>query len=352
MTEQNTHGSTKTLPPATDVLFLTIAVPTLNRLAYLRETLESVFDQTCDDFEIIVSNNCSCDGTKEYLDQLNQLRIALYHQESTLSMIANWNFLLERAKGTFFLLLSDDDLIGRDFVKFCKNEYTVLHDKSDRVTVIYGSTGIINSQGTLQEYWKNDELDTVEPGEDLIINWFKGLRPVSFCSTLFRTTPFKKIGGFDEKNRYAADVVARSRLSANNFVVYAREAIAYYRVHETNATNQSFTEADRLEYNLDITRQSLKALENGQKRIDIAKAGEKYAKRVFITESAVGCVRDFRLRKTFDFVATYLRHFTIADLFFLDLAHYFRRVLKEVYVKILKPTAVSTNNVNRVFISR
>lgn len=327
------QSTIETGPLYTDKLFLTIAVPTLNRLSYLRETLTSVFGQTCDDFEVLVSNNCSSDGTKEYLDRLDDLRVTVYHQKTPLSMTANWNFLLERAKADFFLLLSDDDLIGTDFVGRCKEAFSGQRDRADQITVIYGSTGIIDSQGTIQDHWKNDDLEPLESGEELVINWFKGLRPVSFCSTLFRTESFRYIGGFDETNRYAADAVARARLSVNHQALYVREAVAYYRIHDTNATFQNFNPADRLRYNLDISLQAIKDVTNSEKKEEIRRAGEKYAKMVFISESALGSATDFKLRMVSDFVGAYLTHFSLATLLFFDLVRYLRRTLLECNLK-------------------
>jgi len=321
-------------------LFLTVAVPTLNRLSYLRQTLESVFSQTSDNIEILVSNNCSADGTREFLDLLDDPRLRIYHQESLLAMVANWNYLLERAQGEYFLLLSDDDLIAPDFVERCAEALSAQRGSDGQINIIYGSYGIIDATGKIVTYRQNDFLEPLEAGEELVINWFKGRRPVAFCSTLFRTEAFKKIGGFDEANRYAADVVARSRLSVNSQALYIREAIAYYRQHDTNATFQNFNPADRLRYNLDISLQTIKAVTNSARRDEIRLAGEKYAKLVFITEAAVEIVADFKFRGVMDFIAAYLRHFTVADLLFFDLVHYLRRIGAEIKARRLMRVGV------------
>jgi len=329
MTELTKQATKETKPSQTGRLFLTIAVPTINRVSYLQETLASVFAQTGDDFEILVSNNCSSDGTKEYLDRLDAPRLTIYHQETTLTMTANWNFLLERAKAEFFLLLSDDDLIGTDFVVRCKEALTEHRGRDEQINIIYGSYGIIDSHGQILSHRKNDLLEPLETGEEFNVNWFKNLRPAAFCSTLFRTEALKAIYGFDGTNKYAADAVARARLAVNNHVLYVREAIAYYRTHEANATFQNFKPADRLRYNLDISLQAIKAVANSEKREEIKRAGEKYAKRVFIADSAAGRETGSGLLGCRDFIVAYLRHFRVVDLLFFDLAHYLRSILTE-----------------------
>lgn len=329
MTELTKQPTIETTPSQTHKLFLTIAIPTINRLSYLQETLASVLSQTSDNFEILVSNNCSHDGTKEFLDRLTDPRLRIYHQDTLLDMVANWNFLLDHANGEYFLLLSDDDLIGTDFVERCAEALSGLHSRDERINIIYGSYGIIDANGTVLTYRKNDSLEMLETGEEFNLNWFKNLRPVAFCSTLFRTESLKSIIGFDGTNKYAADAVARAKVSANNHVMYVREAIAYYRVHDANATHQSFTPVDRLRYNLDISLQAITDIANREKKDEIKKAGEKYAKTVFIAESAAGSLTGFKFRMITDFITAYLRHFSVADLLFFGLAHYLRRIILE-----------------------
>jgi glycosyltransferase involved in cell wall biosynthesis len=98
--------------PARDPL-VTVAVPTFNRVGYLRGCIESIRSQTYTNLEILVGDNASTDSTAEAIHALEaaepRLR-ALFHDEN-LGMVGNFNALLRAARGQYFLLLSDDDLL-------------------------------------------------------------------------------------------------------------------------------------------------------------------------------------------------------------------------------------------------
>jgi glycosyltransferase involved in cell wall biosynthesis len=94
--------------------FLTIAIPTYNRVEYLKELLPELINQTkpYPEIEILVSNNCSTDSTKEYLTTLSGIRT----RTNTENVGAAENFVrcVEIANGEYVWLFGDDDLIEID----------------------------------------------------------------------------------------------------------------------------------------------------------------------------------------------------------------------------------------------
>lgn len=88
---------------------VTVAIPTFNRVYLLARAVESAMAQSYEDLEIIVSDNCSQDGTRDYLQTLIDPRIRLLQQPVNVGMVRNWDFCLSQATGEYFLLLSDDD---------------------------------------------------------------------------------------------------------------------------------------------------------------------------------------------------------------------------------------------------
>jgi len=309
--------------------FVTIAIPTLDRLHYLRQTLESAISQTCCDIEILVSDNCSSDGTGDFLDQQNDPRLRVFHQRQRLDMIPHWNFLVAQARGSYLLLLSDDDLIEKDFVERCADSLGSLAGKESQISVIYGCYAIVGPDGNILSWRKDDCLAPLEDGGEFVVNWFSGRRPVAFCSTLYKTDELVRIGGFNEANRYAADVVARGRVGIAGRVLYVRDAVAYYRVHPFNATGRHFSVEDRLGYNLDISEQITEGLCNSELDTRIRKSGSKYAKSVLIHDLAQENTPVFEARRLIQFAVTYLKRFNLADLIFFDIVHYLKIRLRE-----------------------
>lgn len=94
----------------------TIAIPTYNRVSYLQQAVAAATAQTYQDIEILISDNGSSDGTKEWCRNLDDNRIR--YVRSATNRGPSWNFAncLEQASGKYFSWLQDDDIIFSDFV--------------------------------------------------------------------------------------------------------------------------------------------------------------------------------------------------------------------------------------------
>lgn len=94
---------------------LTIAIPTYNRLSQLKNCLNRAIQAmlSYDGIEVIVSDNCSTDGTKEYVESVVKpyAHARYYRNESNLGMDRNFLNCLELAQGEYIWTLGDDDYI-------------------------------------------------------------------------------------------------------------------------------------------------------------------------------------------------------------------------------------------------
>jgi glycosyltransferase involved in cell wall biosynthesis len=96
---------------------VTIGIPTYNRAnKTLPSTINSSLNQDYPNIEIIVSDNCSPDNTEAIVRSFNDERIKYIRQKTNVGPNNNYNACLNAAKGDYFLLLRDDDLIDEDFV--------------------------------------------------------------------------------------------------------------------------------------------------------------------------------------------------------------------------------------------
>ena len=89
-----------------------VLLPTRNGASLLEGTLRSVLDQPYEDFELVVSDNASDDGTPEILaDAAADPRLRVLRQPRPLGVTDNWNAALAAAGGERIVLLGDDDLM-------------------------------------------------------------------------------------------------------------------------------------------------------------------------------------------------------------------------------------------------
>lgn len=103
---------------------VTVGIPTYNRPAGLERTLDCILNQSYRNLEIIVSDNCSTDPTvlpilEKYA--LQDERVKFYVQEKNLSIVPNFQFLLNMARGYYFMWAADDDSWDNNFIEVCVN---------------------------------------------------------------------------------------------------------------------------------------------------------------------------------------------------------------------------------------
>jgi len=94
---------------------VSICLPTYNRKEYLRETLDSILAQTYKDYEIVIVDDGSTDGTE---DMIKKLGIPVtYHWQENGGDAAARNKLLEYAQGEYISFVDSDDLLLSDAVE-------------------------------------------------------------------------------------------------------------------------------------------------------------------------------------------------------------------------------------------
>ena len=123
---------------------VTIAIPTFNRAgSYLRQTLESALNQTYQNIEIIVLDNRSTDNTETVMKSYADAQVRYFRHLEQMEANNNFNFCLSQARGNYFLLLHDDDLIDGDFVEACMREANY----ATNIGIIRTGIRVIDSQG-------------------------------------------------------------------------------------------------------------------------------------------------------------------------------------------------------------
>lgn len=110
------YKDNKNLPSAS------IIVPVYNMRAYIEGTVRSILSQSCPDFELIIVENGSNDGTKEVCRRLAQSdsRIILVETESADVSLAR-NTGIDRSRGKWISFVDADDRLHPDFLKFAIN---------------------------------------------------------------------------------------------------------------------------------------------------------------------------------------------------------------------------------------
>jgi glycosyltransferase involved in cell wall biosynthesis len=218
------RGSTTAAVPK-----VTIAIPTFNRAdRHLRRAIGCALAQTYADIEVLVSDNCSSDNTAEVVAGIEDPRLRYVRHEKNIGANNNFNSCVREARGEYFLLLHDDDLIDPDFVDVC-------------VEAAGGKTsyGVIRT-GTRKVDGKGNILVEI-PNRvgglglaEFFLGWFSNKTSLFLCSTLFNTQGLREIGGFFSQKQLFQDDVALFKLAAQMGRVDVPDVKASFRRHGEN----------------------------------------------------------------------------------------------------------------------
>lgn len=91
-------------------MLVSIVVLTFNRKNLLSQTIDSILAQTFSDFELLIVDNDSTDGTEEFVKSLPDKRIRYFRNANNGIIAVNINFGMEKAQGECIALCDDDDL--------------------------------------------------------------------------------------------------------------------------------------------------------------------------------------------------------------------------------------------------
>ena len=93
-----------------------IILPVRNGGPLLKECVQSIFNQTCQNFNLLVLDNNSTDGTLQYLQNLNDERIIIYPSLKDLTIVENWSRIQGIKKNEFITLIGHDDILYHNYL--------------------------------------------------------------------------------------------------------------------------------------------------------------------------------------------------------------------------------------------
>jgi glycosyltransferase involved in cell wall biosynthesis len=131
---------------------VTIGIPTYNGGKRLPRPIESTSSQNYPNLEVIISDNCSTDNTREIVEKfaLQHPQIRLIRQEKNIGQIENYCFLMQAAKGKYFIWLADDDFLEPGFLL----KAVQFLEEHDDYSIASGRI----------QYWQKTSRDVVEQG--------------------------------------------------------------------------------------------------------------------------------------------------------------------------------------------
>lgn len=200
---------------------VSVVIPVYNGMAYLRETLESVFAQTCPDFELIVVDDGSTDDTPRIIASYGS-RIRSFRQPNGGGASAI-NLGIRQARGEWIAWLSADDLWSPTKLE----EQVGAIDARPFIGLLYSDFVTIGATGNVLS---RVHLPPPPSRRGCVVELMRRCF-INGCASLIHREVFARIGLFDEKDRITYDYDMWLRLAPHFDIRYLPEVLASYRVH-------------------------------------------------------------------------------------------------------------------------
>lgn len=214
-----------------DAPAVSVCIPAYRGARHIGEAIESVLAQTFADFELLVLDDASPDDTAQVVLRYGDPRIRLVRNERNAGVQANWNRCLELARGRYFKLLPQDDVLAPECLG---RQVKVLQaDGEERIALVFCARRIVDGRSReLMTRRYRGRGEGVIPARTVLRNCIqRGTNLIGEPgAVLFRTELGRRAGGFDASIGNVTDLDCWFRLLLHGDAYCLPERLASFRV--------------------------------------------------------------------------------------------------------------------------
>jgi len=210
---------------------VSVLMPSYNHEKYLRESIESILDQTLKDLELVVVDDASSDNSKEIIQEyaLRDKRVKAVFHERNMGIAKTVNHAIDESSGKFIAFTASDDVW---MPKKLEIQAGILTKNEDLVVwsdgVIIDETGEVSAKLFVDLQCARKRKKSGRILDELLAGNY-----VFGTSRILKRTNINGIR-FDEKLRYLDDYRFEIDLAKRYEYYYIDEPLAKYRIHPRN----------------------------------------------------------------------------------------------------------------------
>jgi len=212
-----------------------IILPVRNGGLYIRECIHSILSQTYTDFQLLVLENCSTDGTSEWLSSLNDSRITIHPADRPLTIEENWSRIVQISKPEFITLIGHDDLLDPHYLSEM-NKLISLHPQA---SLYMSHFRYIGSNG--ETIRKSKPMDEIQNASEFLAFFLCNTVDTMGTGFMMRSLDYDSIGGIPPSypNLLFADFELLVELTAISYRATASTECFAFRLHQSATTTST-----------------------------------------------------------------------------------------------------------------
>lgn len=219
---------------------VSVVIPNYNHAAFLEQRIESVLSQTFQDFELILLDDCSSDGSREVMERYrNHPKVSCieFNERNSGSAFHQWDKGVALAKGDWIWIAESDDYAEPNFLETMMDEVGKVPDCS----LAFAGTWWVDENGN--KLWETPDSDrvTVYQGDEFVQKRLAVCNSiVNVSESVFRREKYRQ----DESHRYewmrlCGDWFFYVLLAEQGQVVEVEQPLSYYRQHNANISSEA-----------------------------------------------------------------------------------------------------------------
>jgi len=211
---------------------VSVCIPLYNGALYIREAIESVLAQTLEDWELVITDDCSTDGSSEIVAAYSDPRIRYVINKECLGAEGNWNRCVNEGRGKYRKLLCHDDRLAPNCLA-CQVEVL---EKPENVGVAFVASArhIVMPDGSkiMTRRWKrnNQRIRRADAIRQIVRSGTNMIGEPG--AVLFREEDWKELSGFNGEWPYVIDLEFWMHLLGRGDCFYLADALCDFRISQ------------------------------------------------------------------------------------------------------------------------
>ena len=197
--------------------------------------MESVLKQDFTNFEFLIMDDCSTDGSWEYLKSLEDNRIALYRNKINTGLFYNLNLLIKKSQGTIIKIWAQDDVMYPD----CLKQVIAFHLQHPEISFSYTERDFIDANGMLLNRREEDHTpEIISPSLHVSIAFKSGSIAGNICNVSINKDILDEVGPFNEGMKISGDFEMWVRLAKDYPIGFIKKPLVQFRNHKEQLSGQ------------------------------------------------------------------------------------------------------------------
>lgn len=228
------------------MLLVSVIIPNYNHALFLKERLDSVLNQTFQNFEVIILDDSSTDNSREIIEEYRnnpKIKHIIYNSYNSGSPFKQWNKGIALSKSDYIWIAESDDYCELNFLEIM----IPLLENNTKASLAYCLSQEVDTSNHIasRKGWWTEDLDAlkwkkshIQNGREACKNYFvhKNIIP-NASAVLFKKSLFYKAGCAPEKMIMCGDYFLWIKMLLKHDYVYSSEPLNFQRTHLNTTRN-------------------------------------------------------------------------------------------------------------------